>query len=185
MIDVNELRRGRTFEHEGGLYRVLEYTHTKPGRGKATIRVLVRNLRTGDTREISFISGNRVAAIRLDTAVVQYLYRDGDFLTFMNTETYEQPQVSAFVLGDDILYLKENMEIKLSSYEGEVLSYELPTTVEHKLVDAEMAVAGDTATGATKQVTTETGLKVTVPLFVNVGDTIRINTETGDYITRI
>jgi len=185
MIDVNELRRGRTFGHEGELYRVLEYTHNKPGRGKATIRVMVRNLRSGDTRELTFISGNRVPAVQLETSIVEYLYREGDFLVFMNTETFEQPHVSIDVFGDDVYYLTENMNLKLSSYEGEMLSYELPTTVEHKIVEAEMAVAGDTATGATKQVVTETGLKVTVPLFVQVGDTIKINTESGAYITRV
>ncbi|GAB4469622.1 MAG: elongation factor P [Anaerolineae bacterium] len=185
MIDVNDLRRGKTFIHEGNLYRVLEYSHNKPGRGKATIRVLVRNLRSGDTRELTFTSGNRVQAIQLETMEVEYLYRDGDFLVFMNTETYEQPQVRADVLGDDIYYLTENLPMKLSRYEGEILGYEIPMAVEQKVVEAEMAIAGDTATGATKQVVTETGLKVTVPLFVNVGDVIRINTDTGAYITRV
>ncbi|NDJ53096.1 MAG: elongation factor P [Chloroflexi bacterium] len=185
MIDVNELRRGVTFNDGGELYRVLEYSHNKPGRGKATIRVQVRNLRSGSTRELTFTSGDRVEDIRLETDTVEYLYNDGQFLVFMNIETFVQPQVEASVFGDDVLYLRENMQLKLSSYQGEFLSYELPSTVEHKVTESEHAVAGDTAGSATKQVTTETGLKVTTPLFVNVGDVIRINTDSGDYITRV
>ncbi len=185
MIDVNELRRGVTFDHEGELFRVLEYAHNKPGRGKATIRVQVRNLRSGDTRELTFTSGNRVDNVRLETVNVQYLYEDGEFLHFMNLETYEQPQVSRSVFGDDLRYLKENMEIKLSMYGTEILGYELPSAVEHEIVESEMALAGDTAGSVTKQVITETGLKVTVPQFVQKGDVIRINTESGAYMTRV
>lgn len=185
MIDVNDLRRGVCFKYEGELYKVLTYSHHKPGRGNATIRVQVRNLRTGDTRELTFQSGNRVEDIRLETTVVEYLYSDGEFLHFMDVETFAQPQIRAEVFGDDALYLKENMQLKLSSYNDEVIDYELPTTVDHKVVESEVAVAGDTATGVTKRVTTETGLKVTVPGFVNVGDVIRIDTRTGEYVTRV
>jgi elongation factor P len=185
MIDVNELRRSVTFTLDGELYRVLEYSHHKPGRGKATIRVQVRNLRTGTTREMTFNSGDRVQNIRLETAVVEYLYADGEFLHFMDIESYEQPQIRQDIFGDDILYLTESLQLKLSSYEGEIIDYELPTTVEQEVAESEMAVAGDTATGATKQVTTVTGLKVTVPLFVEVGDVIRVDTRTGEYITRV
>ncbi len=185
MIDVNELRRGVCFEESGNLYKVLEYSHNKTGRGNASIRVKVRDLRSGDTREMTFISGNRVQNIRLETTVVEFLYEDTGFLHFMNVETFEQPQIPAEVFHDDRLYLKENTELKLSSYDGEILDYELPVTVEHEVVEFEMAVAGDTATGATKQVTTETGLRVTVPLFVETGDVVRIDTRTGEYITRV
>ena len=184
MIDVNELRRGRTFTYDNELYRVLEYHHHKPGRGKATIRVQVRNLRSGTNREMTFNSGDRVEDIRLETVLVEYLYSDEEFLYFMNVETFEQPQLSADVFGEDILYLTENMQLKLSNYEGEIISYELPLTVEHKVAESEAAVAGDTVSGATKQILTETGLKVSVPLFVEEGDTIRINTSSGEYITR-
>jgi elongation factor P len=185
MIDVNELRRGVTFTREGELYRVLEYSHNKPGRGKATIRVQIRNLRTGTTRELTFNSGERVEDMRLDTRTVEYLYDDGEFLNFMDIETYEQPQVRTDVFGSDVKFLIENLQLKLSSYEGEIIDYELPTTVEHEVTESEMAVAGDTATGATKQVTTQTGLKVTTPLFVSVGDVIRVDTRTGEYVTRV
>lgn len=185
MIDVNELRRGVNFTLDGDLYKVLEYHHHKPGRGKATIRVQVRNLRTGTTREMTFNSGDRVENIRLETREVEYLYADGQFLHFMDTRTYEQPQIAADVFADDIPFLTEGLQLKLSEYEGEIIDYELPVTVDQKVAEAEMAVAGDTATGATKQVSTGTGLKVTVPLFVGVGDVIRVDTRTGEYVTRV
>lgn len=185
MIDVNELRRGVTFTVDGELYRVLEYSHNKPGRGRATIRVQVRNLRSGTTKEMTFISADRVQDIRLETTVVEFLYADDEFLHFMDIDTYEQPEIRRSVFGDDILYLKENLQLKLSSYEGEIIDYDLPTTVEQEVVESELAVAGDTATSATKQVKTDTGLTVNVPLFVSVGDTIRVDTRSGEYITRV
>jgi elongation factor P len=126
-----------------------------------------------------------VSDIRLDNNEVEYLYDDGEFLTFMDTETYEQPQMRRDVFGDDVYYLKESMRLNLSSYEGEIIDYELPSTVEQLITDSEMAVAGDTANNPTKRVTTETGLEVRVPMFVNVGDTIRIKTEDGSYLTRV
>jgi len=185
MIDVNDLRKGVTFTIDGELYKVLEYSHNKPGRGNATIRTTLRNLRTGATIQRTFTSGDRVQDIRLETRVVEYLYADGDTLYFMDVETFEQPELPRAIFGDDFLYLKENLQLKLLNYEGEVIDYELPNTVEYQVVDAEMAVAGDSATGATKRVTVETGLQVTTPLFVNVGDTIRVDTRDGSYLTRV
>jgi len=185
MKDVNELRKGVTFTKDGELYKVVNYDHHKPGRGKATIRTTLRNLRTGATTQENFTSGDRVQDIRLETRLVQYLYSDGEFLHFMDTQTYEQPTLSAASFGDDVAYLTEGLELKLSSYEGETLDYELPITVEQEVKEAELAVAGDTATGATKQIVTVTGLKVNVPLFVEIGDTIRIDTRSGEYLTRV
>ncbi len=185
MIDVNELRKGVTFTLDGELYKVLEYQHHKPGRGKATIRTTVRNLRTGATLQQTFNSGDRVQDIRLESRVVEFLYSDGEMLTFMDIESYEQPEIPRQVFGDDVAYLKEGIQLKLLSYEGEIIDYELPTTADYEVVDSEMAVAGDTATGATKKVTVQTGLQVTVPLFVEVGDVIRVDTRDGSYITRI
>lgn len=185
MIDVNELRKGTTFTMDGELYKVLEYQHHKPGRGKAIIRTKIRNLRTGAIIDKNFISGDRVQDIRIDKVEAQYLYNDGDFYYFMNTETFEQPALPAAVLGEAVNYLTENMTLTLSFYEGEPIDVILPTAVDLKVTDAPLAVAGDTATGATKQVTVETGLKVTVPLFINQGDTIRIDTRTGEYVTRV
>lgn len=185
MIDVNQLRNGTNFTIDGELYKVLNYHHNKTGRGGATIRVQVRNLRTGTTRDMTFPSGDRVENIRIETTVVEYLYDDGEFLTFMDVETFEQPQMRKDLFGDDFLYLKENTQLKLLSYESEIIDYELPPNVDHKVVESEMAVAGNTATGATKKVTTETGLQVTVPLFVNQDDVIRVDTRDGSYVTRV
>ncbi|RMF79086.1 MAG: elongation factor P [Chloroflexi bacterium] len=185
MIDVNQLRNGTTFTKDGELYRVLNYSHNKPGRGKATIRVQVRNLRSGARTEMTFNSGERVEDIRLEGREVQFLYDDGQFLTFMDLETYEQPQISHDIFGDDIKYLKENLQLKLNSYENEIIDYELPKSVEYEVIESEAAVAGDTANSPTKKVTVETGLTVTVPMFVNVGDTIKVNTDDGSYITRV
>lgn len=185
MIDVNELRKGVTFELDDTLYKVLDYEHHKPGRGKATIRVKAVNLRTGTILDKSFISGDRVQDVRLDYHNVQYLYSDGDLYHFMDLETYEQPAISAEVLGESVQYLKEGLEVKLTFYEGEALDIELPTSVDLNVIQADIAVRGDTATGVTKKVTTETGLLVSVPNFVEEGDTIRVDTRNGAYVTRV
>jgi elongation factor P len=185
MIDVNQLRRGVSFTHDGNLYKVTEYSHNKPGRGKATIRVSVRDLRTGSNLQLTFSSGDRVEDVRLDKRTVQYLYDDGAFFVFMDTSTYEQPNLAHDMIGGDAKFLKEGMEIELLFHDGEVLDYNLPPNVDQVVVDSEMAVAGDTATGATKEVITEMGLKVRTPLFVQVGDTIRVDTRSGEYVTRV
>ncbi len=185
MIDVNELRKGVTFELDGGLYKVLDYSHNKTGRGNATIRVKARNLLTGANIERTFNSGLSVQDVSLDFHNVAYLYNDGDFYHFMDNETFEQPAIKAELLGDDAYYLKEGMEVKLTFYRGEPLDVEIPSSVDLKVVEAETAIRGDTATGVTKKVKTETGLEVNCPQFVKVGDTIRVNTETGEYVTRV
>jgi elongation factor P len=185
MIDVNELRKGVTFTMDGELYKVLEYQHYKPGRGNAIIRTKLRNLRTGAIIQHNFISGDRVEDIRIERRGVQYLYNDGDLYYFMDTETYEQTALPAAVLEEQIPFLKEGMELILTSYEGEALDVELPTTVDMKVIEAEVAIAGDTATSVTKKVKVETGLEVQAPLFVEVGDVIRVDTRTGAYVTRV
>ena len=185
MIDVNELRKGTTFELDDSLYRVLEYTHHKPGRGKATIRTKIRNLRDGKTIQKNFISGDSVQEVRLDHHEVQYLYEDERFYYFMDTETYEQPAINKDVIADAAPYLKENMRVKLTFYGSEPLDIELPTTVDLDVTWAEPAVRGDTATGLTKKVETETGVEVEVPAFVEKGDTIRVDTRDGSYVTRV
>jgi len=184
MIDVNDLRKGVTFELDGQLFKVLEYSHHKPGRGNATIRVKARNLRTYTTLEKTFQSGDRVQDVRLDFHNVQYLYSDGDFYHFMDQETFEQPAVKGDVLGGDALYLKEGTQVKLTFYDGEPIDMELPTSVDLKVVHADVAIRGDTATGVTKKVKVETGLEVTVPQFVVEGDVIRVDTRDGSYVTR-
>ena len=185
MIDVNQLRRGTNFTADGELYKVTEYEHRKPGRGKATIKVNVRNLRTGSNTQMSFTSGDRVQDIRLEKRPVQYLYDDGTFFVFMDTETYEQSYLNKTLMGDDAFYLREGLEVELLSYESEILDYILPITIDYEVADSEMAVAGDTVSGALKTVVTDTGLKVKTPLFVNPGDRIKVNTSTGDYISRV
>lgn len=185
MIDVNNLRKGVIFEYDNALYRVMEYTHHKPGRGNAIIRLKMRNIRTGSTIEKTFNSGDRVQDVRLDYHNVQYLYNDGDLFYFMDAETFEQPAVSRELVGDSAGFLKEGTEVKLTFYQSEALDIELPTTVDLKVVQAEVAVRGDTATGVTKRVTVETGQGVDVPNFVKEGDVIRIDTRTGTYVTRV
>jgi elongation factor P len=185
MIDVNELRKGVTFELDGNPYKVLDYTHNKTGRGNATIRVKARNLLTGANVERTFNSGLSVQDVRLDYHNVSYLYHDDDFYYFMDNETFEQPAISKETLGESATYLKEGMEVKLTFYNGKAIDVDLPTSVDLKVVEAEMAIRGDTATGVTKKVTTESGVQVQVPNFVNVGDTIRVDTRTGDYVTRV
>lgn len=185
MIGVNDLRKGTTFEMDGEIYKVIEYQHYKPGRGNAIIRTRIRNLRTGATVDKNFLSSERVQDIRIDSVEMQYLYHDGDLYYFMNTVTYEQPVLSAELLGDAVNYLIDGQTLYLSVYDGESLDVELPTTVDLRVVEAPPGYAGDTATGATKQVTTETGLKVTVPLFVDEGDVVRVDTRDGSYVTRV
>lgn len=185
MIDVNDLKKGVTFELDGEIYRVLEYHHIKMGRGNATIRVKLRNLRTGATLEKSFVSGDRVQDIRLEKRQVQYLYADDDLFHFMDTETYEQPVLPRDILGDRVYYLTDGLTVELLSYEGEPIDVEFPTTVDLEVTYAEPGFAGDTATGATKEVIVSTGLKVQTPLFVQTGDVIRIDTRDGSYITRV
>jgi elongation factor P len=185
MIGVQELRKGTTFIEDNALFRVLEYAHVKTGRGNATIRVKVRNLRTGGTLEKTYPSGGRVQDIRLDHATVTYLYHDGNLYYFMNAETYEQPAIDGKILGDSVNYLVDGMELALESYEGEPISLELPTTVDLEVVQTDPGFAGDTATNANKPATLSTGLLVHVPLFVNEGDKVRIDTRTGEYLTRV
>ncbi|MBC8253619.1 MAG: elongation factor P [Ardenticatenia bacterium] len=185
MIDVNELRRGVSFELDGEIYKVIEYHHTKVARGAATIRVKLRNLRSGATLEKAFSSSDRVQDIRLDKRNVQFLYADGDLYHFMDTDTYEQPVLSAKLLGDAIRYLTDNLTLTLLVYEGEPIEVELPTTVELEVVDAEPGYAGDTAQGVTKEVTVSTGLKVETPLFVQIGNVIRVDTRDDRYVTRV
>ena len=185
MIDVNELRKGVTFELDGTLYKVLDYSHNKSGRGNASIRIKARNMLTGANIERTFSSGQSVQDVRLDFHNVSYLYSDGELFYFMDNETFEQPALEKDMLGDTALFLMPGMEAKLTFYKDKPLDIELPTSVDMEVVEAEMAIRGDTATGVTKKVKTETGLVVQCPNFVNVGDKIRVDTRTGEYVTRV
>ena len=185
MIGVQDLRKGTTFIEDSDLWRVMEYEHVKTGRGNATIRVKVRNVRNGGTQTKTYPSGSRVQDIRLDHADVQYLYNDGDLYYFMDLETNEQPVLSAKLLGDAVNFLVDGMTLALESYEGESISIELPTTVDLEVIKTDPGFAGDTATNATKPAVVSTGYQAQVPLFVGVGDKIRIDTRTGAYLTRV
>ncbi len=185
MIDANNLRKGVTFLVDGDLYKVLEYSHHKPGRGLATIKVKAVNLRTGSIIDKTYSSSERVEDVRLDYHTAQFLYSDGEFFHFMDTDTYEQPALSGAVIGDAANYLMEQLQVKLTFYENEVLDIELPTSVELEVVRADPAVRGDTATGVNKKVETQTGLEVSCPAFVEAGDVIKVDTRTGEYITRV
>jgi elongation factor P len=185
MIDVNELRKGVTFEQDGSLYKVLDYAHNKPGRGAATIRIRARDLRKGTTLEMTFNSGNRVQDVRLEYHNAQFLYADDSFFYFMDNQSYEQYPVNTEIVGDQALFLKPNMDVKLMFFEAEALDVDLPTSVDMLITKAEASVRGDTATGVTKKVITETGLEVQVPSFINQGDSIRVDTRNGNYVTRV
>jgi len=185
MIDVNELRKGVTFEQDGDLYKVIDYAHNKPGRGQATIRIKARDLRKGTTLDMTFSSGNRVQDVRLEYHNSSFLYEDERFYYFMDNKNYEQYPVNKEIVGDQAGFLKPNMDVKLMFYETEALDVELPTSVDLLITRAEPSVRGDTATGVTKKVITETGLEVQVPSFVGEGDTIKVDTRNGEYLTRV
>lgn len=186
MIGVQELRKGTTFvDEDGNLYKVLEYQHVKLGRGNAVIKTKLRNVKSGATVDKNFQSGGRVQDVRLDHHTVQYLYNDGETYHFMDTETYEQPAVSAELLGEAAKFLKENVTVELLTYEEKPIEVELPTTVDLKVTEAGPGFKGDTASGGGKPATLETGVVVTVPFFVNVGDTVRVDTRDGSYVTRV
>lgn len=185
MIDVNDLRKGVTFEFDGQLFKVLDYHHNKSGRGNASIKIKARNLRTLATLEKTFTSGERIQDVRLDYRNVQYLYNDGSLYHFMDLESFDQTAISGEVIGDSKKFLKDGVEVKLTSFENEPLDVELPTTVDLLVTKAESAVRGDTATGVTKRVELETGAEVLTPSFVEQGDVIRVDTRTGEYVTRV
>jgi elongation factor P len=185
MLDANELRKGVTFLLDGELYQVLEYQHHKPGRGNAIIRTKLRNLRTGVIIPRNFLSGDRFEEALVERRTIQYLYNDGEFFYFMDLDTYEQMRLTADMVGERDGYLKEGMELTIRLYGDEPIDIEIPVALDLEVVDAQVAVMGDTATGDSKTVTCETGLQVDVPLFVEVGDVIRVDSRTGEYVTRV
>lgn len=185
MINVGELRKGINIELDGQLVGVVEYEHIKMGRGGAVARLKLRNLRTGAIYERTFPASEKFRRAYLERRKVQYLYRDEHLYHFMDTETFEQVTLTAEQLGDDVLYLKENTVVDLLTYDEEAISIELPVTVELAVTETEPGFKGDTATGGTKPAVLETGLRVNVPLFVNEGDAVRVDTRTGEYVERV
>lgn len=185
MAEVQTLRKGNIYEEEQQLWRVLDYQHIKVARGGATIRLRVRNVRTGSTVEKTYNNGTRVDDVRLDKDEVQYQYTDGEFYHFMNVETFDPVMLSPDALEEVIDFLTDNQVVTLESYEGEPINVSMPTTVDLKVVWAEAAVAGDTANTPSKQVEVETGYKLQVPMFVVEDDIIRVDTRDGSYVTRV
>ena len=186
MAEVQELRRGDVFLEESQLWRVLNHEHIKMGRGSATVRLKVRNVRSGSTVEKTYTNGSRVQDVELDKDEAQYQYNDGNLYYFMNTATFETITIAKSLLEDVIDYLADNALVALESYEGEPITVSLPGNVDMRVTWADAAVAGDTAAGtATKIVEVESGYRLQVPMFVNVGEIIRINTREGTYVTRV
>ncbi|MGB9793222.1 MAG: elongation factor P [Thermacetogeniaceae bacterium] len=185
MISTNDFRTGLTIEVDGEVYTVVEFQHVKPGKGSAFVRSKLKNLKTGAVIERTFRAGEKVPRAHLERKEMQYLYREGDSYVFMDNETYDQVSLTSEQLGENVKYLKENMNIYLLTYEGNLIGIELPNFVELKVVEADPGVRGDTATGGTKSATLETGLVIQVPLFVEVGDVVRVDTRTGEYLERV
>ncbi|MGA8014625.1 MAG: elongation factor P [Candidatus Dormiibacterota bacterium] len=184
MINAGELRPGNTVERGGDLLQVLEFAHVKLGRGTAIVRTKLKNLTTGAVTEETFRPEEKFGRARIERAEVQYLYRDGDSFVVMDTTTYEQTPLGPDQVGDGARWLKENDTLTLLSYDGRILGVELPIAAELEVVETEPGFKGDTANAATKPATLETGAVVDVPLFVNQGDRIRVDTRSGRYIER-
>ncbi|MBI2324502.1 MAG: elongation factor P, partial [Chloroflexi bacterium] len=182
MVSTGEIKRGMTIELDGQLYQILEFQHIKLGRGSAQVRMKLRNVRKGDTIEKTVQAGDRFTRARLEHRNVQFLYREGDHYHFMDTATYDQMILDSDLLGDATNYLTDGMVAVLEEYEGEPIGVELPASVVMRIVKSDIGLRGDTAQGAMKPATMETGLRVNVPLFVNEGDKIRVDTRSGEYV---
>ena len=184
MINVNDFKTGMTIKVDGHIYQVQEFQHVKPGKGAAFVKAKLKNLRTGSTVEITFNSSTKVEPARIERRERQYLYSQGDSYCFMNMETYEQVELSSAVMWDNTKYLKENMNVYLTFYEGELLGLDFPDKIELQVTATEPAVKGNTTNGAMKDATLETGLTIRVPLFVSEGDMVVISTKDGKYVSR-
>ncbi|TCZ77440.1 elongation factor P [Paenibacillus albiflavus] len=184
MISVNEFKTGLTIEVEGDLFTVIDFQHVKPGKGAAFVRSKLKNLRNGNTVERTFRAGENVGRAHIENREMQYLYASGQEHTFMDTETYDQIALDADQLEWELNFIKENMMINIMSYQGEILGINLPNSVELKVVETEPGVKGNTAQGATKNAKLETGHNVQVPLFINEGDVLIIDTREGKYSSR-
>ena len=184
MIDAGELKKGTAIELEGKIYQITEYRHIKLGRGSAQIRLWLRDIRSGNTIERAFQASDKFTPAFLERRHVQYLYSERNLYYFMDTETYEQTPLTAEQLGEAKSYLKEGLELKLLTHEGAPISVELPAAVALKVAETEPGFKGDTATGGTKPAKLETGIKIQVPLFINIGDVIKVNTRSGEYLEK-
>ena len=185
MIETGDIRKGMTIELDGSLYKILEYKHIKIARGSAQVRMKLRNITEGHTIERTFQSGERFAVARLERREAQFLYREDDLLYFMDNETFEQNLVSSELLGEMIGYIKEGMNVDIIFHGDAPIGVDLPTTVNLKVTMTQPGYKGDTAQGGNKPATLETGITVNVPMFVNEGDAVKIDTRTGTYQERI
>ena len=184
MISTNDLRTGMTVEIDGDVFMVVDFQHVKPGKGAAFVRTKIKNVKTGQSFERTFRAGEKLNRATIERKTMQYLYPDGDTYNFMDTQTFEQIPLTTEQLGDAAKFLKENMEVMEMFYEGISIGVELPTFVELVVTDTDPGFKGDTATGGNKPATLETGALVQVPLFININDVIRVDTRTGEYLSR-
>ena len=185
MISAGDFRNGVTIEIEGSVFQIVEFQHVKPGKGAAFVRTKLKNIINGGVVEKTFRPTEKFPQARIDRKEMQYLYADGDMYNFMDTENYEQTALNSEEVGDALKFVKENEMVKVCSYNGKVFAVEPPLFVELEITDTEPGFKGDTATGATKPATVETGAVVAVPLFVNQGEKIKIDTRTGEYLSRV
>ncbi len=185
MISAGDFRNGITIELDNNIYQIIEFQHVKPGKGAAFVRTKLKNIKSGGVVEKTFRPTEKCPQARIDRADMQYLYSDGDLFHFMDVETYEQIALNAEDIGDALKFVKENEMVKVCSHNGNVFAVEPPLFVELVITETEPGVKGDTATGATKPATVETGATVLVPLFVNQDDVIKIDTRTGEYLSRV
>ena len=185
MISAGDFRNGITLEMEGNIYQIVEFQHVKPGKGAAFVRTKLKNIINGGVVEKTFRPTEKFPQARIDRVEMQYLYSDGDLYHFMNTETYDQIALNEDAIGDSLKFVKENEMVKICSHNGNVFAVEPPLFLELEVTDTEPGFKGDTATGATKPATVETGAVVYVPLFVETGDKLKIDTRTGEYLSRV
>jgi elongation factor P len=184
MISAGEFRNGITFEFEGNVFQIVEFQHVKPGKGAAFVRTKLKNVITGGVVEKTFRPTEKMPKAHIERKDYEYLYTDGELFYFMDQETFEQMPLNAEALGDSLKFVKENMVVKVLSYKGSVFGIEPPTFVELEVTETEPGFKGDTSTGATKPAVVETGAQINVPLFIDQGDMIRIDTRTGEYMER-
>ncbi len=185
MISAGDFRNGMTIEYDNNVYQIIEFQHVKPGKGAAFVRTKLKNIKSGGVVEKTFRPTEKCPQARIDRKDMQYLYSDGDLFYFMDTESYDQIALNSEAVGDALKFVKENEMCKVCSHNGSVFSVEPPLFVELVITDTEPGFKGDTATGATKPATVETGATVSVPLFVDQGETIKIDTRTGEYLSRV
>ena len=185
MISAGDFRNGVTIEFEGNIYQIIEFQHVKPGKGAAFVRTKLKNIKSGGVVEKTFRTNEKCTTDRIERRDMQYLYNDGDLYTFMDMETYDQISLNQDAIGDALKFVKENEVCKICSHNGSVFAVEPPLFVELAITETEPGFKGDTATGANKPATVETGAQVYVPLFVNEGDVIKIDTRTGEYLSRV